>query len=116
MIFEEALKLMREGKKITHKYLSDTNEKDVYLKGCYVGFPGETYEQKKSRGLSVVKMKGDKEHEDMGLGNLDDMFIPGTLIIKQWPEKCKHGFYPQLNLLLIMSDEWEVYDDKTNTT
>lgn len=107
MIFEDALKLMREGKKITHPHF----ESDVYFQACYVGFTEETFETKKSRGMSIVKMKGDNQHEDMGSGNLDSMLYTGTLILKPLPEKCKHGFMPQINLFLIMSDDWKIYGE-----
>lgn len=110
MIFEDALKLMRGGKKITHKHLGD----DVYFQACYIGIGllEESSEVKKARGMSIVKMKGDVQHEDMCTGNLDNMLIPGTMILKPLPEKCKHGYYPQLNLLFVMSDDWEIYGEK----
>ena len=115
MKFEDALREMRMGAKITHKYLGE----DVYLMGCYRGFPSfyddngnlveETFEQKKERGMSIIKMKGEYAHEDMGMGIIDDMVHPGTLIIKEkyLQPPCKHGNFPMLNLLLIMSDAWE---------
>lgn len=107
MIFEEALAEMRQGKKIRHPHF----DSDVYLMACRVGFIFDDTPTSE-RPISIVKMRGDSQHEDMGSGNIDDIVYPGTLIIKEkYLEKpCKHGNYPQLNLLLIMSDEWEVFE------
>lgn len=112
MIFEDALAQMRLGKKITHPSL----EEGVYFQACRVGFdfldiPREEWP------ISVVKMKGEFEHEDMGhRGSIDDDLIPGTLILKAesvkkiFEKPCKHGKLPQLELFLIMSDQWELID------
>lgn len=85
MIFEEALKALRAGAKIRHPSF----EEDVYLQGCYVGLIGmeETFEETKSRGMSIAKMKGNKKHPDM------------------YPSKTCSP--PQLNLFLVMADNWE---------
>lgn len=105
MIFEDALKQMREGKKIRHPHW----EPDEYLMGCYVTFLNfddtgnekpltpEQLEDAKLRGMSIVKMKGEFKHPDMSPGRYRE-------------ELCKHGLYPQLNLLLIMQDNWEVME------
>ena len=107
MKFEDALREMRMGAKITHKYLGE----DVYFMGCYVTFKGiddsgrirepteQEREESKQRGISIVKMLGDKQHPDM--------------IHKNFPIKqncCDHGLHdcPQLNLFLITSDDWEI--------
>lgn len=103
MIFEDAIKQMREGKKIRHP----TFETDVYLQACYIGinplFGEESFEDIKARGMSIVKMKGDRQHPDMGTGSLDR--LP-----KDWDKPCKHGNFPQLNLLLVMHDDWEILE------
>lgn len=113
MKFEEALAHMREGKKITHDLIQDNDgENNVYFMSCRVGFkfcdiPVESWP------ISVVKMKGEYKHADMGAGSIDNMFHPGTLMVKEeFLEKpCKHGVMPQLNLLLIMCNDWEFYGD-----
>ncbi len=103
MIFEEALKLLREGKKIRHPIF----EEDVYFKACYIKlkFSNDTFEDAKERGMSIVKMKGDFVHDDMGMrGSLDNINIREAL------NPCKHGHGPMLHLLLVMSNDWEAFD------
>lgn len=117
MIFEQALSALRKGKKITHPRF----DPDVYLMACYLTLkydPDDTFEKAQERGMSIVKMRGDVAHEDMGSGNIDNIVYTGTLIIEEHLEKpCKHGYFPQLNLFLLISDEWEIYDypDKKET-
>ncbi len=103
MIFEEALKALREGKKIRSPFFED----DEYLMGCYIGLPDyyddngiliqESFEDRKSRGLSIVKMKGDRQHNDM---------VP-------FRQSCRNPelhIYPQLNLFLVMREDWEIIE------
>ncbi len=99
MKFEDALAQLRLGKKITHPYF-DT---DVHFEACYITlkFSDETSEDAKNRGMSIVKMKGDRQHPDMGTGGSLE-YIPR--------EFCKHGNMPQIELLLLMSDDWEVLE------
>jgi len=103
MKFEEALTAMRSGAKIRHSYMPE----DEYYQACYVtinteflSLPPESIEKIKSRGMSIVKMKGGNAHPDMR----------PKCIFPQ--EKCsiepKLHSYPQLNLLWLMMDEWEV--------
>lgn len=94
---------MRQGKKIRHPDF----EPDVYFQACYVIINPlfhpegiEPFEVVKARGMSIVKMKGDFQHPDMGAGNLEH--LP-----KDFDKTCK---YPQLNIFLIMSDDWEVME------
>jgi hypothetical protein len=107
MKFEEALALMRDGKKITHESLGE----GVYLQGCYLSLMGE-----RIGGISIVKMQGDRQHSDMEMdGSIDDMVYPGTLIVKEsvitkMNNTCKHGNFPQINLLLLIRDDWEVLE------
>ena len=85
MKFEEALSLMREGKKIRHPFF----ENDVYFKICRSGliwcdihlseFP-----------ISIIKMKGDRQHEDMVTENNEN--------------------FTQFPLFLIISDDWEIIE------
>lgn len=92
MKFENALQQLRQGKKIRHPIFPD-NE---YLMGCYVSliFSDETFEEKKARGMSIVKMKGDKEHPDMRP--------------TYNPSLPYHG--PCVPLLTLMMDNWEVME------
>lgn len=90
MKFEEALTKMREGSKITHPSF----EEDVYLQACRVGIIFDS-NFKETWPISIVKMKGDRQHEDM---------------MPIHRERCIHGLTPQLNLFLVMSEDWEVID------
>jgi len=102
MIFEEALAALRNGAKIRSPFF----EPDEYLMGCYVTLmftPYDTIEDAKARGMSILKMKGDRQHPDMGIDDFER--YPKDLLTP-----CKHGYYPQLNLLLIMRDDWEIIE------
>lgn len=59
MIFQEALAALRNGEKIRHPVL----EEGEYLMGCYIGlkFCSEPFEDIKKRGISMVKMKENKQ-------------------------------------------------------
>jgi hypothetical protein len=104
MNFENAVAALRNGAKIWHPTFQD----DEYLLGCYIGLnteilgiPSETFEEAKARGISIVKMKGDNQHPDM---------LP-----RNWPNRqpcCNPDLHsmPQLNLLLVMSEDWEILD------
>lgn len=105
MKFEEALSAVREGKKIRHPIMPE----DEYLMGCYISigkeFMGpldpEYFEKIKTRHISIVKMKGEKQHIHMQPNN--------------WPIKqpcCDPDLHsmPQLNLLSIMADDWEILE------
>lgn len=106
MKFEEALILMRKGKKITCSGLGE----NVYLQTCRLRFiTDETPIE--NCPISIVKMLGDEEHPDMRPRvDIDDMIYPGTLILKPeiFEKPCKHGHFPQLNLFLIMAEDWEI--------
>lgn len=108
MQFEEALALMRKGKKITHPSFDE----DVYFQACRIGliFDDTPVEQ---RPISIVKMKGEYQHPDMGTGSIDDLVYPGNLMLKEnlLDKPCKHGSLPQLCLYLVMSDEWIVLNE-----
>lgn len=119
MKFEEALAAMREGAKIRHPHW----EEDEYLMGCYVGmmFHVQSIEEQKKLGMSIVKMKGEYQHPDMvphpelyglnfdqTIGKINKLMMEGKI-----PEPCSRPElhkYPQLNLLLIMSDDWEIIE------
>lgn len=100
MVFEEALKALRFGLKITHPHF-DT---DVYFMACKIKIMGEDTIITDSP-ISIAKMKGDKLHPDMMTGSLDR--LP-----KDFDKPCKHGNYPQINLLLLMSDDWQFFKEK----
>jgi hypothetical protein len=103
MNFESALVQLKLGKKITHPSFDE----EIYFMGCYISILGT-----KLPDIYIIKMKGDYQHEDMGSGTIDDMLYPGTLIIKDevFEPPCKHGTHPQLDLFLVMSDEWQVIE------
>jgi hypothetical protein len=119
MKFEDALSAMREGAKIRHP----SWDEDEYLMGCYVGFifPEESFKEKKKRSMSIVKMKGKNDHPDMVphpelyelsfdqyMGKVNQLMLEGKI-----PEPCSRPElhkYPQLNLLLIMFDDWEIVE------
>lgn len=133
MKFEEALAALREGEKIWHPTFSD----DEYLAGCYVGMPDyyddngklvvETFGERKSRGMSIVRVKDDRQHDSMA-GRLNYVAkIKRELkkILSEEDFKKYHRclwteieiskifdedvfMYPQLNLFLIMSDDWKI--------
>lgn len=135
MIFEDALKAMREGAKIRHPSFAN----DEYLQACYVGFPDyyddngklvtDTLEHKKERGMSIVKMKGDRQHDSMAgvLNYVAKIKRQLKQILTEEDFKKYHNVYteieigkifdndifqfPQLNLFLIMSDDWEIYKE-----
>ena len=101
MLFEDALKELRNGKAITHPTLEDV----VYYIACRVSlqFEKDKLEYKNSDLLSIAMMKGDRQHTDMGTGGSFE-HIPRDL-----EKPCKHGYAPQLNLFLVMADDWEIY-------
>lgn len=107
MNFEDALIAMKSGAKITHPFF----EADEYFQACRVKpiFGSEPLEDLPQ---SIVKMKGEFIHPDMNSTGVDDMVYKGTMIVKQeFLEKpCKHGFMPQMNLFLLMSDAWVVVE------
>lgn len=107
MKFEEALTKMREGAKINHPSF----EENVYFMACRVGlvFFDTPLED---MPISIVKMKGDCQHIDMFGGAVDDMIYPGPFQVKPevFEKPCKHGYSPQINLFLVMSDEWQIIE------
>jgi len=105
MKFEDALSALRNGKKIRHP----SWEKDEYLIGCYVGMIGfeESFEDKKARGMSITKMKGEHIHPEMvGILTINERLD----ILDKYPKLNKLISSPQLNLLLIMSEDWEILE------
>lgn len=100
MKFEDALKAMRAGAKITSPFF----EPDEYFQACKVGLLGMLPSD--DLPISIVKMKGVYIHPDMGMGGSVE-HIP-----KDFDKPpCKHGNFPQLNLLLVMRDDWEIVSD-----
>ena len=103
MKFEEALTALRAGSKIRH----NTMEPDEYLVGCYIGLPGENFEESKSRGMSIVRIKGDREHPDM---RPLLSFTKQMDLIDKYPFLKEKITFPTINLFLIMSDDWELIE------
>lgn len=126
MKFEEALVALREDKKIWHPTFAD----DEYLCGCYVSLPGEDFEEiKKTRDISIVRIKGDRQHDCMtGKFNYVVKILRDLKkVLTEEDYKKYHKdlgtqieiskifdedvfMYPQLNLFLVISDEWEIYN------
>lgn len=109
MNFEEALRLLRYcGEKIRHPSMED----DEYLMGCYVTLSKmvdgkeiiDSIEDAKLRGMSIVKMKGDSEH------NMRNKipFLEYVDLVEKYPYLNEKIIYPTINLLLLMSDDWEL--------
>lgn len=96
MIFEEALSKLREGKKIRHSSFDE----DVYLQSCInvIGVNKLSDEEFSKLPLSITWMKGKYEHPNM------------RPKIGIYDKPCVHGNYPQLNLLILMRDDWEVIE------
>jgi hypothetical protein len=108
MKFEEALTALRSGAKIRHPMM----EPDEYLIGCYVGLNmeifgllPENFEEVKARGISITKMKGDRQDPDM---KPRLPFREQMDLIDKYPFLQEKLAYPTMNLLLIMSDDWEI--------
>lgn len=99
MILEEALTALRNGAKIRHP----TMEPDEYFQACIVGIIHCDIPE--DAPISIVKMKGDNVHIDM-VPRLP--FYEHTDLIDKYPFLREKITFPTINLLLIMSDEWEV--------
>ncbi len=132
MKFEEALSALRQGYKIRHPSFAE----DEYLVGCYITLTTvfdddgkeviDSFDDAKARGMSIVKIKGDRQHDEM-VGRLNYVGkIKRQLkeILTEEDYKKYHNVYtdmaisgifdkdlflfPQLNLLLVMSDAWVI--------
>lgn len=112
MKFEEALTAMRAGAKIRHPHW----ESEDYLMGCLIGLPFC-----EDRHFSIVKMRGEYQHPDMyshpdligSQGQIDRSLGVVTRLMREGklPQPCTNPdlhTYPQLNLLHIISDDWEI--------
>lgn len=103
MKFEDALAALRLGGKIRHPGMPD----DEYYMVCRVTLRPEFLVNEVGAPLpppfdmplSIVWMKGDKQHPDM-------LYKWNAYDPKNDP--CKHGMSPMINLLWLMSDEWEI--------
>jgi hypothetical protein len=122
MKFEEALAALREGAKIWHPTFAD----DEYLAACRIGLIGDDTPLEE-RPISIVRIKGDRQHDSMA-GKLNYVAkIKRDLkkILSEEDFKKYHRclwteieiskifdedvfMYPQLNLLLIMAEDWEI--------
>lgn len=99
MLFEEAICALRQGALIRHPMM----ELDEYLMACRLVSIGAIPIEEKP--ISIVKMKGEEIHPDMR---------PRLPFTEQMELLDKHPFlkekitFPTINLLLIMSDDWEI--------
>ena len=123
MKFEQALAALREGKKIRHSSF----ETDEYFMACHVGLVGDDTPFNEGP-ISIVKMKGDKLHESMigVLGSIAKIKKQLKEILTEDDYKKYHNIYtdlkiaeifddnlfrfPQLNLGLVMCDDWEIIE------
>ena len=122
MIFEEALGALRAGAKIWHPSFAD----DEYLTACRVGLMGDNETPIHEKPISIAKIKGERLTDTMS-GKLAYIArIKGQLkkILTEEDYKKYHNIYtemdignifdndifafPQLNLFLVMSDEWKI--------
>jgi hypothetical protein len=99
MRFEEALVRLRLGEKIKYPSMPE----DEYYMACRVSIwpdiskPICIYDMP----ISIVWMKDGKQHPDM---------------MYKWKPRdpntdpCKHGMSPMINLLWVMSEDWEVVE------
>ena len=126
MIFEEALTALRQGAKIWHPTFSD----DEYLMACRLGLIGDDTPIK-DKPISIVRIKSGVEHENMGGKLLYIAKIKRQLkeILTEEDYKKYHTVWtdidigeifdddifqcPQLNLFLVMSDEWKLFKEPT---
>lgn len=125
MIFEEALAQMRKGKKIRHPMM----EPDEYFQACRVGLVGDDTPID-DLPISIVKMKGDRQHDVMAgklnyVGKIKKQLkeILSEEDYKKYDNICTEieiskifyndiFAYPQLNLFLVMSEDWRIYEDE----
>ena len=125
MIFEKALKALRTGKKIRHPSF----EKDEYLTACRVGFIYGNTTPDHEKPISIVRIKDGRQHDSMA-GKLNYVAkikreLKNILIEEDYKKyhrdlgteiEISKIFdedvfkYPQLNLLLIMADDWEIIE------
>jgi len=113
MKFEDALSKLREGEKIRHPHF----EQDIYLVGCYLTLKtiidndgnevSDSIEDAKERGMSITLMKGDNIHPDMYPRIPFREYVD---LCEKYPFLKERLTYPSINLLLIMSDEWEIVE------
>lgn len=121
MKFEEALTALRKGAKIWHPTFAE----DEHLSACRVGLmDNDTSLDRKP--LSIVKIKNGRQHDEMAgkfnyVGKIkrqlkkilteedfkkyDNIYI--EMDISEIFDKDLFAF-PQLNLFLVMSDEWKI--------
>ena len=122
MKFEEALLLLRSGAKIWHPTFSN----DEYLSACRVGFIGDDIPLDE-RPISIVKVKGGRQASEMAgiSGYVAKIKHQLKKILTEEDYKKYHNCYtefeisqifdndifnfPQLNLFLVISDDWEIY-------
>jgi hypothetical protein len=103
MNFEEALTALRKGSKIWHPGMDD----DEYYMACRIMIRPDLSQPIRvdEMTMSIVWMKAGKQHPDMmPYWNPND---PKT-------DPCKHGMCPMMNLLWVMSEGWEILNEKSD--
>lgn len=113
MKFEEALSKLREGKKIRHPSF----EKDEYLMGCYLTLPftlekhgkeeSDSFDVVQLNDISITYMLDDKIHLNM---RPRLPFLEYVDLCEKYPFLKDKLTYPTINILLIMSDDWEIIE------
>ena len=100
MKLEEALQALRQGAKIRHPGMPE----DEYYIPCRVCLNPDISEpiNIQEMPISITWMKGERQHPDMSYKW--DVYNPKT-------DPCKHGMSPMINLLWLMSDQWEIIGD-----
>lgn len=125
MKFEVALAALREGAKIWHPTFAD----DEYLVACRVSFIHDAIPFE-GRPISIVRMKGDRQHDNMA-GKLNYVAkiqheLKKILTEEDFKKYYKNLYteieiskifdedvfrFPQLNLFLVMSDDWKILNE-----
>lgn len=121
MKFEDALTALRSGAKIFHPSFSE-NE---YLVACRAGLMGDDTPLEE-KPISIAKITGDRQADEMAgvLNYVAKIKRQLKKILTEEDYKKYHTIYtemdiaaifdndifkfPQLNLFLLMSDEWEI--------
>ena len=107
-VLQRAIQAARAGRKIEARdLLIQIVETDPENEMAWVWLSGlvDSFEDAKERKMSIVRMKGDKQHPDM-LPRLP--FREHIDLLDKYPFLQEKIVYPTINLLLIMSDDWEI--------
>ena len=122
MNFEQALSAMRSGAKLWHPTFAN----DEYLMSCRMGYIGDDITPLNEKPISIVKIKGDKQSDEM-YGALNYVSKIKKQLRKILTENDYKKYinvhaeneiekifdnnifkWPQLNLYLVMSNKWTI--------